>query len=178
MQIIINANPLAAGYDAQSGKELWSHESVTGEVAPSPAFDNGRVYVANEYSRLAAIEIGPPAKLLWEVDEDLPEVSSPLVVDSLLFVATSGGTLVCRHAATGEKLWSQEYDEGFYASPVLVQDRVYLMDNHGLMHVFKCSSRYQPLADNPLSEPSTCTPAFLEGRIYIRGDKYLYCIAE
>ena len=178
IQIIINANPIVAGYEVQTGKELWSHESVTGEVASSPAFSNGRVYVANEYSRLAAIEIGPPAKLLWETDEDLPEVSSPLVIADLLFVATSGGTLVCRNATTGEKLWLQEFDHGFYASPIWIDGRVYLMDNSGVMHIFRCAPQYESLADNPLGESSTCTAAFLPGRIFIRGNKHLYCIAE
>jgi outer membrane protein assembly factor BamB len=178
VQIILNANPIVAGYDPLTGKELWSHESVTGEVAPSPAFADGRVFVANEYSRLVAIDIRPPAKLLWETDEDLPEVSSPLATDQLLFIGTSGGIVDCRNALTGEKFWTQEYDKGFYASPILVGDRIYLMDNDGLMHVFKCAPKYELISDNPLGEPSTCTPAFLNGRIYIRGEKHLYGIAE
>jgi outer membrane protein assembly factor BamB len=178
MQVIINANPIVAGYDAATGKELWSHESVTGEPAPSPVVSDQRVFVVNEYSRLAAIALFPAVKLLWETDEDLAEVSSPLVSGELLFVATSGGTVTCRNAATGEKYWSQDFDTGFYASPVLCGDRIYLLDRDGLMHIFKSTASYQWIADNSLGESSNCSGAFMDGCIFLRSEKNLYCIAD
>ncbi len=178
MQIVVNANPLVAGYDLKTGEELWSHESVTGEVAPSAGYAAGRVVVANEYSRVAVIDIKGAAKLLWETDEELPEVSSPLATERYVFIATSGGSVACRDAATGEKYWLQEFDTGFYSSPVKVGDRVYLMNTEGVTHIFNCDKIYQAIADCPLGEPSNCTPAFLDRQIFIRSDKYLYCIAE
>ncbi len=178
MQLIVNANPLVAGYDARTGQELWSHESVSGEPAPSPTVSDNRVYVVNEYSRLAAIEIHPTVKLLWETDEDLAEVSSPLVADNLLFVATSGGTVTCRNAASGQKLWYQDFDRGFYASPLLCGDRIYLLDRDGLMHVFKCATQYESLAENPLGEPCNSTAAVMDGIMFLRSEKNLYCIVE
>jgi outer membrane protein assembly factor BamB len=177
-QVVVNSNPIVAGYDLLTGELLWSHEGVTGEVAPSPGYAAGRVVVANEYSRVVAIDIQGPAKQLWETDEELPEVSSPLATDKYVYIATSGGSVACHDAATGEKYWLQEFDTGFYSSPVEVGDRIYLMDMNGITHIFANDKTYRLIADCPLGEPSNCTPAFLDHHIIMRSDKYLYCIAE
>jgi outer membrane protein assembly factor BamB len=178
LQIVLNANPVVAGYDLQSGEQVWSHEGVTGEVAASPGYAAGRVVVANEYSRVAVIDIQGPPKLLWETDEELPEVSSPLATDQYIYIATSGGSVACRDAATGVKYWLQEFDTGFYSSPIKVGDHIYLMDMNGVTHIFANDKTYHLIADCPLGESSNCTPAFLDQHIFIRSDKYLYCIAE
>jgi hypothetical protein len=59
-----------------------------------------------------------------------------------------------------------------------VGDRVYLTDKEGMTVVFKVSDKYEELARNPLGEKSGATPAFPKGRIYIRGEKHLYCIGK
>jgi len=94
-QLILSADPLVAGYDINTGKELWSNPCMMGEVGPSPAYGGGLVYAANEYARLVAIDLDNPSEILWENDEYLPEVSSPVVSENLLFIATSYGVFAC-----------------------------------------------------------------------------------
>jgi len=90
-QLIMSADPLVAGYDIETGKELWAVECLYGEVGSSPAFSDGIVYAASEYARLVAIRLGPSASIIWEDDEYLPEVSSPVASRGLVFVATTYG---------------------------------------------------------------------------------------
>jgi outer membrane protein assembly factor BamB len=52
------------------------------------------------------------------------------------------------------------------------------MDKKGVMHIFKADKTYTPVSDSPLGEGSVCTPAFVGGNIFIRGDKNLYCIGK
>lgn len=177
VELILNGNPLAVSYDPSDGTENWSIECMSGEVAPSPAFAGGIVYVTTAYSILAAIKANGPAEIIWQTDEDLPDASSPLATGKHVFIAASYGTVTCFDALTGEVLWKKEFDEGFYSSPVLADGRVYLMDKSGLMHIFADDREYKLLATAELGEESTCTPAFLKGRIYIRGKRNLYCIA-
>ena len=105
-----------------------------------------------------------------------PDVSSPLATDRLLFVATSYGIITCIDSKDGTVLWFEEFEDGFYASPILVGQRIYLMDMTGVMRIFEAAEEFVPIGNPPLGEPSLCTPAFLDGRIYIRGTKNLYCI--
>jgi len=177
-QVILNSNPFVMAYDPRTGRELWRVRCMQGEIAPSPAYSDGMVFAVNEYARLAAIRLGPIPEIAWEDIDDLSEVSSPVAAHGLLFMAASYGTVTCFDAVTGERHWLQEFDEGFYSSPILVGDRVYLMDMAGVTHIFKADAEFQSLGRNELGEAAMTIPAFMHNRIYIRGDKHLYCIAE
>ncbi|MHC4914939.1 MAG: PQQ-like beta-propeller repeat protein [Planctomycetota bacterium] len=178
-QVILGARPMIAGYDPKDGFELWISKCLEGEaeIGTSPAYAAGRVFVANDNAKCVAVDV-KEAEVLWEWDEALPDVSSPVATDEFLFLATSGGTVTCLGAADGKVVWQHEFDEGFYSSPVLVGDRVYLMDREGVTHVFRAAGKFELLGSSPLGEESDCTPAFVGGRIYIRGSKHLFCIGK
>ena len=127
---------------------------------------------------LTAVQVGTEPKVLWKFDEAQPDVSSPLATEKYVLMATSGGTVTCLNAATGKTFWSQDFDDGFYSSPILVGDRVYLMDRKGATLVFKLGEQFEQLAKNPLGEKADCTPAFADGRIYFRSEKNLYCVGK
>jgi outer membrane protein assembly factor BamB len=177
-ELILLAKPSMTSHDPVTGKILWSVPGLDGEIAPSPAYAAGRFFAVSPGMPLLAIEAGASPKVIWKYEENQPDVSSPLATEKYVFIASSGGTVTCLDAATGKKRWEQEFEDGFYASPVLVGDRVYLMDKKGLTVVFRLGDQYEQLAANPLGEKATCTPAIPEGRIYFRSDKNLYCVGK
>ena len=149
---------------------------MMGEVGPSPAFGSGLVFAANEYARLAAIRPEGAGAIVWETDEYLPEVASPVTADGLLYVATSYGVVACYDAKNGTKYWEHECDAGFYASPVIADGKLYALDREGVMHIFHHGKEKQLISEPQLGEKTVATPAFANGRIYLRGEKHLYCI--
>jgi len=176
LQLVLSSAPLVAGYDTDTGKELWKVDCLMGEVGPSPSFGEGLIFAANEYATLAAIRPGSSPSIVWEDNEYLPEVASPVVFEGLLFIATSYGVIVCYDAKTGEKAWEHECDEGFYASPLVADGKLYAMDMEGVMHIFKASREKELLGEPELGEASMASPAFANKRVYIRGKNNLYCI--
>jgi hypothetical protein len=46
------------------------------------------------------------------------------------------------------------------------------------MIIIEAASEYKEVGRATLGEKSTCCPAFLDGRIYIRGEKHLFCIGN
>lgn len=180
-QLILNNEENVDAYDPLSGKLLWTQECLSGEVAPSPAYRDGVVFVANEFAVATAIQLdgssdGVQPKVLWEWDEYLPEVSSPVGDGERWYIATSAGELVSIDAKTGEEVWVQEYDDGFYSSPVLVADRIYIADMGGNMHVVRAGAEKETIATIAMGEQIFATPAFMDGRIYVRTLDHLYCI--
>ena len=175
-ELILTSSPQVAGYDPLSGEELWSIDCLMGEVGPSAAYSDGLVYVTNEYAVLAAIKPGSQPEIIWETNEYLPEVASPVVDNGMVFIATSYGVIVCYDAANGEILWEYECDDGIYASPMIADNKVYFLDMGGKMHIFSKDKNMTLLGEPELGEGSVSTPSFSDGRIYIRGDKFLYCI--
>lgn len=177
-EVIIAADPIVASYDPLTGTENWSIDCIFGEVGPSAAYDDGVVFAMNEYAILVAIQIGNEPKILWESDEYLSDVPSPVATADLLFIATSYGVVACYNTKTGEKYWEKEFDNGFYSSPMLVEGKIYLMDMLGVMHIFNAESTYEMVGEPTIGENCMTTPAFADNRIYIRGNNHLYCIGK
>lgn len=177
-EVMLSADPYVASYNPYSGKENWRLDCIYGEVGPSLAYADGIVFANNEYAMLTAIKLGEKPEILWESDEYLSDVPSPIATKDYLFLPTSYGMFVTYEAKTGKMLWEKEFNNGFYASPILVNGKIYALDREGIMHIFKADKTYTSLGTCPLGEASDCTPAFTEGRVYIRGQKHLYCIGK
>ena len=177
-QLILTADPLVAGYDPETGKELWTVDCMMGEVGPSVGYANGIVYAANEYATLAAIKLGEEPEIIWEDSEYLPEVASPLVANGLLIIATSYGVIACYDANNGSKYWEMECSDGIYASPIFAGGNVYVIDMGGNLHVLKMAKEMQVVAQSKLGEKVVCSPVFAEGKMYLRGFDNLYCIGK
>ncbi|MCK4760978.1 MAG: PQQ-like beta-propeller repeat protein [Candidatus Aminicenantes bacterium] len=177
-EVILTSNPFVMSYDPRTGKELWQVECMFGEVAPSPAYAGGMVYAVNENAILAAIKLGDKAALAWEYDDDLSEVASPVATEEFVIMASSYGSVTCLRGKSGEKYWVHEFDHGFYSSPILVGDNVYLMDMNGVMFIFKAAKEFEMVGKNELGEKAVTIPAFSNGRIYIRAEKHLFCIGS
>jgi len=177
-EVILAADPIVSSYNPLTGKENWQIDCIFGEVGPSVAYADKVVYAVNEYAILVAIDISDKPKILWESDEYLSDVPSPIATKDLLFMATSYGVMVCYDAKTGEILWEHEFDNGFYSSPMLADGKIYLMDMQGIMHIFKAESKFEMVAASPLGEKCMTTPAFSEGKIYIRGNDHLFSIGK
>lgn len=177
-EILLVADPIVASYDPTTGEENWQIDCIFGEVGPSVAYADGVVYAVNEYAKLVAIQIGDTPTILWENDEYLSDVPSPVATKDLLFMATSYGVVVCYDSKTGKKYWEQEFDNGFYSSPILVDGKIYLLDMSGITHIFAAAKEFVSIGQSPLGEDGMTTPAFMDGRIYIRGNEHLFCIGE
>lgn len=177
-EVILTTNPNVNGYDPETGKELWNIACLSGEVGPSAGYADGMVFACNEYAKLVGIKLGGTPEIVWEADEFLPEVSSPLAVNGLLFIATTYGTFVCYDAKSGEKLWEQEFGDAFYSSPIYADGKVYITDMAGKTHIVKATRDYQLVATCELGEKAVCSPVFHDGKVYLRGMNNLYCIGN
>ncbi|MFC1560893.1 PQQ-binding-like beta-propeller repeat protein [Candidatus Latescibacterota bacterium] len=177
-EVILNSSPDVISHDPGTGQELWRVECMMGEIAPSLAYADGMIFAVNEYAKLAAIKLEGAPEVVWESDDDLSEVSSPLATEDFVFVAASYGTVSCFDSKTGERYWFQDFLEGFYSSPILVGDNVYLMDMTGLMYIFKADKEFTLVNKCELGERAVTIPVFMHDRIYIRGHENLYCISE
>ncbi|MBI2433507.1 MAG: PQQ-binding-like beta-propeller repeat protein [Candidatus Hydrogenedentes bacterium] len=180
-QLILNSEATVDGYAPDTGKLLWSQECLGGEVAPSPAYGNGVVFAANEYATASLIKLNGTAEAIqpeiaWQYDSFLPEVSSPVLDGERVYFATSAGQLVALDTKAGTELWVEELAESFYSSPVLVGDKVFILGTEGKMYIVQAGSDFALLATLNVGEGTFATPAYLDGKIYLRSTGHLYCI--
>jgi outer membrane protein assembly factor BamB len=86
--------------------------------------------------------------------------------------------VVCLDQEDGKLLWRNEYPEGCWGSPTLVGDRVYLVGMSGVTRIVAAAREFREIATPALGERSVCSPAIVDGRLYLRGYENLFCIAE
>ena len=183
LQIITCADPWVIGYNPSDGTELWRVKCLSGDIAPSPSYANGLVFVIEPYSKVVAIK--PDGKgdvtktnVAWVNDEGGPDICSPLSNDKYVFLMATEGLLQCLNFSDGKKVWEKDLQEYFLASPSLVGDKLYLLSEKGVMYIAEAGAEYKQLAKCELGEKCFASPAFADGRIYIRGIKNLYCIGN
>ncbi len=184
-QILTTATPWVMGYDADTGKELWRADLLGRDVAPTPVYADGILYVANDNGCMAAVKTDGQGNVTkthvkWKIDEDimLPDMVSPLLAENLIFYVRPDGTIYCYDPANGKEVWEQENRTMFSASPVEVGKRVVLIDSKGVWRWFEAGKAYKELGKNELGEEVAASPAFAGGRIFIRGKRNLYCIGK
>jgi len=116
--------------------------------------------------------------LLWAVDDVAADICSPLAAGDFVFLLETEGYLICYDAKNGDKVWEKDLAKTFMASPSLAGENVYLMAEDGVMIIIKAGRKFEEIGRCGLGEKSTACPAFLNGRIYIRGEENLYCIVQ
>ncbi len=116
------------------------------------------------------------------MNRDTPYVPSPLVYDGLLYVLKSNnGILSVYDARTGTPHYAlQRLDAvpNVFASPVGAAGRVYITGREGDTVVLRNAPTFEILATNSLDDGFDASPALVDGEMFLRGYRWLYCIAE
>ena len=68
--------------------------------------------------------------------------------------------------------------EGFSASPVAVDGKVFFTNDEGQTFVLKAGPTFELLHVNDIGERTLASPALVDGRWYVRTDRNLYAIGK
>ena len=194
-QIITGADPWVISYDAADGSEVWRAKVLEADVGPSPVFAGGIVYTANEYPQLSAIKADgtgdvTESHLLWIGEDGLPDCASPLATEKYAILVDAYGYITCYDAKVGGLLWEYELeDAAVVSSPSLVGNQMYVFGNEGQSWLIDIEAKepaddaenkeqFRTVATGNLGEECVTSPAFQDGRIYIRGKEHLFCIGK
>ncbi len=183
VQIVTLADPWLAGYEAETGAEIWRAACASGDVAPCPIYAGGLVIAVEPYGGTTAVK--PTGQgdvtethVAWLMTDLAPDICSPVSDGQYLYVLDGTGLLLCCNLADGESVYEHDLRANFMASPSLAGDRLYLLSEEGVMHIGQTGPEYQEVTRCELGETCQASPAFVAGRIYIRGEKNLYCIGS
>ncbi|MHC4641256.1 MAG: outer membrane protein assembly factor BamB family protein [Planctomycetota bacterium] len=180
-QIITSGDPWVIAYNPTNGTEIWRAKCLGGEIAPSPIYTADLIIAIEPYTTMVAIRPdgqGDVTKthVVWKSDESTPDISCPVSNGEFIFLLTTEGFLTSYKTADGKMLWEQDLQKNFLASPSLVGNRLYMLSEKGIMYIAEAGAEYKELARCQLGEECYASPAFMDGRIYIRAKHNLYCI--
>ena len=190
-QVIINGATAVRSYDPATGDVLWQCSGLGVNVTPMVVVDETTVYAMSgqRTSPMAmAIQLGGSgdltgtAAVLWKLNRGTPYAASPLLYDGLLyFVQHVTPILTCVDALTGKPHFAQQRLEGLttvYASPIGINNRVYIAGLDGTTLVLEKSKELKVLASNKLDDSFAASPAVVGNELFLRGRSHLYCLTE
>jgi outer membrane protein assembly factor BamB len=189
-QVVTSGMRRVRSYDAQTGDIVWEMEGLTMNPIPSPVYADGIVYLMSGFRgnslkavRVAAAkgDITDSPAVVWTFDRDTPYVPSPLLYDGLLyFFKGNTGVLSVFDAKSGKpqyQLQRVEATPNVFASPVGADGKVIILGQDGSAAVLKHGPTYEVVATNRLDDKFDASPALVDSEIYLRGYRYLYCVA-
>jgi outer membrane protein assembly factor BamB len=177
------------GFDPASGEQLWSCDTGIGwYMVPSVVAGEGAVYcIGGRQGGALAVRPGGRGDVtgshkLWTGSNGSNVTSQVLHEDHLYWMHDNNGIALCADAATGKIVYEKRMDGAgqIYASPVIAGGKIYYVCRDGRTFVVAAKPEFEVLAVNAPIDRGTfnASPAVAGGRLYIRSDKFLYCIGE
>lgn len=189
MQVITNGTTRVRSYDLSTGEVVWQCAGMTVNPIPSPVRFGDSVVAMSGYRGAAALSIPldskgdlPATAPTWKHGSGTPYVPSPaLAGGKLFFTQANGEQLTVLDAKTGKALLEKERlpnAKSFYASPVAANGRLYFVDRAGTTVVAKFDGELSVVSVNKLDDPIDASPVAVGKQLFLRSERFLYCIAE
>ena len=190
-QLIVSGTGRVRSYDLATGGVIWECGGLSANIVASPVAADGMVFAGSSYEKRAMLAIrldGAGGDLtstnhvVWTRLTGTPYVPSPLLYgNSLYFLRHYQGILSRVNVTTGT-------DDGgpfrlgqlrdVYASPVAAANRIYITDRDGTTQVISHTANPEVLGVNQLNDSFSASAALVGRELFLRGERYLYCVAE
>jgi outer membrane protein assembly factor BamB len=179
-QVIVCANNGIAAYAPKDGREIWTVHCEAQDMVPVPTVAGGLIIAAMTDAGTLAISPdgdGDVTKthVVWHNEDAVSDVPSPVGFGDLFFQLYDG-TLTCHKAADGKEVGAMELDGEFYASPILCEGALLLLDRDGAMTAVKAGPTLEKIGARAVGKSGNASPAIAGNRLFVRTDKALVCI--
>jgi outer membrane protein assembly factor BamB len=191
-QVIVSATKRVRGYELSSGKQLWECAGLTDNVVSTPVYYKGIVIAGNSYYSQAMVairlsgakgDITDTDRVAWKLNRLTPYVSSPLLYDDTLYFLRHNQNIISRldpvtGKPRGEPLRLEGITDFIFSSPIGAAGRIYITGRDGNTEVLRHDRENAPLAVNHLEDSFSASAAAVDRELYLRGEHFLYCVAE
>ena len=187
-QLIMTGCDLVTSLDPNTGKVIWETKGATTECVTTTPTDGKHIYSSGGYPRnhVSAYLADGSGKLAWE-NTIRVYVPSMIVKGGHLYAVTDGGIAHCWKSDTGDTLWKGRLGGVFSASPILLDDRIYAINEYGDLSVFSANTEsFELLHQTKLADEAFASPVICGNRLYQRvavmngsaREEFIYCLGK
>lgn len=190
---------VGVGEDPEHGEgngHLWCIDPTKrGDVSPTIVYNAADPKTPVPPKRLQALDAqagdferdNPNSAAVWHYVGENPEefettmhrtCGTVAIKNDLLFVADFSGLIHCLDAKTGKPHWTHDMLAASWASPLIVEDKVYIADEDGDISIFKLSAEKEPLGEVNMESATYTTPIVANNVLYIANRNRLFAIEE
>jgi len=187
------------GYEALTGKKLWEFDTnpkdtvwprTRNEVISTPVVYKERVYVANgqdpehgegtgHFYAIDATKRGDITESgrIFHFDKIRRSVSTPAIVDDLIYLADFSGFLHCIDANTGQEYWVHDLTSAVWGSALVADDKVYIGNEDGDVVILATGKEKKVLQTMNTGSAVYSTPVPANNALIIMNRNQLYSLA-
>ncbi|MCC9601094.1 PQQ-like beta-propeller repeat protein [Stieleria sp. JC731] len=111
----------------------------------------------------------------YRVEKFAPYVPTAVTMNGLLFMFDDKGIASCVDATDGSSKWTKRLGGNVSASPILIGDKVVMINMEGEATVVNSSDEFEKVGSVDLGGPVSATPAFANGNLLVRVGTQLRC---
>ena len=188
-ELIVHSSYRVHAYNPDTGAELWRANGNLMEVIPTPVVGFGMLFCSSGRAG-PTLAIKPGGKgdvtnshVVWSSPRGSPFIPSPILYGDHLYMVNDMQSIVTAlKASSGESLYQGRLGvaqrEGFSASPVALDGKVFFTNDNGQTFVLKAGATFELLHTNDIGEPTLASPALVDGRWYIRTSRNLFAVGS
>jgi len=191
---------VGVGEDPEHGEgqgHLWCIDPTKrGDVSPTLVYNSKDPMTVIPHKRLQALDAkagdfeseNPNSAAVWHyvgADTEVFETTmhrtcgTVAIKDDLLFVADFSGLFHCLDAKTGRPHWTYDMFAASWASPLIVEDRVYIGDEDGDIAIFRLSPEMEKIGEEiSMGSSVYTTPVVANDTLFIANRNRLFAIRE
>ncbi len=190
---------VAVGEDPEHGEgngHLWCIDPTKrGDVSPTQVFNSKDPSKPIPHKRLQALvskdgdfeRDNPNSAAVWHYQGANPEefettmhrtCGTVAIKNDLLFIADFSGMFHCLDAKTGKANWTYDMFAASWASPLIVENRVYITDDEGEVAIFELSKEMKKINEFNMDSAVFTTPVAANDTLFIANRNRIYAIAE
>ncbi len=169
-QLLLSGGDQIASYDPASGQRLWSAPATTMATCGTLVWDDHYVYGSGGYpdAQTACIRADGSGEVVWTNNQQC-YAQSLLTTGGYLYAVTDQGIAYCWRGADGEVMWRQRLGGNYSSSPLLVGDRIFVLNERGEAFTFLATpDQYASLGHSKMGDEGFATPAVVGDTMYLR----------
>ncbi|MAT14503.1 MAG: hypothetical protein CMJ46_04450 [Planctomyces sp.] len=184
-QVISTGADQMEAYDVDSGAEIWRVRYDGFSNVPLILVDGTTAYVCTGFtkSQLWAIDITgsgdvTDSHVQWTFTRQVPQISSPILVEGRLYFVSDKGVGGCVDAKSGEAYWQDRFGGNYSSSPIYVSGHLLFSNHEGETLVLAPGEEINIVRTNKLDGIIKAVPAPIPGGLILRTDSHLYRIGR
>jgi outer membrane protein assembly factor BamB len=178
-----------------TGKLRWfAQTQISGNASPSVVASDGVIFVTGGFPGLGTTAVRGGGKgdvtkthVLWS-SEVASYVPSPVVQDGYLYFVSDKAVATCMEAKTGKVVYKEPLPgitsagrggKPVYAATLLVNGNLYAVTRRKGTFALKAATQFAVIAQNNFTGDDSdfnATPAISGNQIFLRSNRYLYCV--
>lgn len=180
--IFFSTDKLTA-YRLKDYSKVWEMEGSGGDIGSSPFIDESLYFGLGADDAFVCLDLselkdGKPVQK-WSYDGDgVPDVPSSFILGDKVWLLNSGGLLTCLNKNTGELIYEEDLEEEFYASPIVLGDKLLICSTDGICFVVGTGENYELIHKTEFEMKLLGSPSLYKNKIIFRSESALLCVSN